>query len=472
MPSTNIGQSLSHFRLTPPRQRCVRCDRSHGACTSDRPHRSRSCSSVASSLSDRRSARHRAARRSRARCGCERTALALAASDRRDGQRRERRRLQHALRAGARARRGVLRQRDRSARDRAWMRSRRPSIRWRRRIESGARAGLRVHAWINVNFVASAATLPRSRDHVVFRHPEWLMVPSALAAALRHVDPHIAGVRRGARALDARGCRRDRGPLRVAGRPRTRSDYTTRVVARNRDAVRGRRHPPRLPALSDGRLRLQPRDARRVSRAARRGRAGGRRGSGSTRARPNDPAVWTTFLPEGWTTFRRDRLTTLATRLRASRARRAAAGDRVGRRRQERRRSARRTGFRTGATGASRETFDALCPMIYTDGRAGVRRAAREREHRRAGPRRSGPASARTSCQSPATADRLRVASAGAGAAGFVLFSYDNSRAPAGRPSDYFAALRQCRARAAGRRRSSRASRCPATRRFPPTSRA
>src|SRR5262249_55475439 len=32
-------------------------------------------------------------------------------------------------------------------------------------------AKLRVHAWINVNFVASAATLPHSRDHVITRHP-------------------------------------------------------------------------------------------------------------------------------------------------------------------------------------------------------------------------------------------------------------------------------------------------------------
>ena len=32
----------------------------------------------------------------------------------------------------------------------------------------------------------------------------------------------------------------------------------------------------------------------------------------------NDPAAWTLFLPEGWTTYRRDRLTALATRLVAS----------------------------------------------------------------------------------------------------------------------------------------------------------
>lgn len=43
---------------------------------------------------------------------------------------------------------------------------------------------LRVHAWVNVNLVASAAELPAARGHVVNRHPEWLMVPRPLAHEL------------------------------------------------------------------------------------------------------------------------------------------------------------------------------------------------------------------------------------------------------------------------------------------------
>lgn len=50
-------------------------------------------------------------------------------------------------------------------------------------------AGLRVHAWINVNLVAGVGELPASRDHVVYRHPEWLMVPRALAGSLAGLDP-------------------------------------------------------------------------------------------------------------------------------------------------------------------------------------------------------------------------------------------------------------------------------------------
>ena len=49
-------------------------------------------------------------------------------------------------------------------------------------------AGLRVHAWVAVNLVSSSVSLPASRDHVIYRAPEWLMVPRELAAEMRKVD--------------------------------------------------------------------------------------------------------------------------------------------------------------------------------------------------------------------------------------------------------------------------------------------
>ena len=49
--------------------------------------------------------------------------------------------------------------------------------------------GLRVHAWVNVNLTSSGAELPTSRGHVVYEHPEWLMVPRALAFELGRLDP-------------------------------------------------------------------------------------------------------------------------------------------------------------------------------------------------------------------------------------------------------------------------------------------
>ncbi|MDA1307668.1 MAG: family 10 glycosylhydrolase, partial [Acidobacteria bacterium] len=46
-----------------------------------------------------------------------------------------------------------------------------------RTIDRAHAAGLQVHAWLNVNLVASAATLPQASTHVMVRHPAWVMVP-------------------------------------------------------------------------------------------------------------------------------------------------------------------------------------------------------------------------------------------------------------------------------------------------------
>ena len=50
-------------------------------------------------------------------------------------------------------------------------------------------AGLRVHAWVNVNLISSAAELPTARDHVIHRRPGWLMVPRDLARELAAIEP-------------------------------------------------------------------------------------------------------------------------------------------------------------------------------------------------------------------------------------------------------------------------------------------
>ena len=49
-------------------------------------------------------------------------------------------------------------------------------------------AGLQVHAWVAVNLVSSSVSLPASRDHVIYRAPEWLMVPRELAAEMKQID--------------------------------------------------------------------------------------------------------------------------------------------------------------------------------------------------------------------------------------------------------------------------------------------
>jgi uncharacterized lipoprotein YddW (UPF0748 family) len=48
--------------------------------------------------------------------------------------------------------------------------------------------GLAIHAWINVNLVAGTS-VPTARGHIVYKHPEWLMVPRPIAADLASLDP-------------------------------------------------------------------------------------------------------------------------------------------------------------------------------------------------------------------------------------------------------------------------------------------
>jgi uncharacterized lipoprotein YddW (UPF0748 family) len=56
-------------------------------------------------------------------------------------------------------------------------------------IAEAHQAQLRVHAWLNVNLVSSVTDLPTSREHIIYRHPEWLMVPREIAQDLRKLDP-------------------------------------------------------------------------------------------------------------------------------------------------------------------------------------------------------------------------------------------------------------------------------------------
>ncbi len=56
-------------------------------------------------------------------------------------------------------------------------------------LDEAHRVGIRVHAWINIYFVANIEMLPRSQEHLIYQHPEWLMVPRAIAKELYSVDP-------------------------------------------------------------------------------------------------------------------------------------------------------------------------------------------------------------------------------------------------------------------------------------------
>ncbi len=50
-------------------------------------------------------------------------------------------------------------------------------------------SGIRVHAWVSLNLVSSAVELPESPDHLIYRHPQWLMIPRAIAQDVARLDP-------------------------------------------------------------------------------------------------------------------------------------------------------------------------------------------------------------------------------------------------------------------------------------------
>ncbi len=131
-------------------------------------------------------------------------------------------------------------------------------------VERAHRAGLKVHAWVNVNLVSDAEP-PAARQHIVYLHPEWLMVPRPLAEDLGPHEPARSAISAASVGVRA-GAQRPRGrdlPLpHSQGRRRSRHQSHRR----HRVALRRGRHPPRLHPVSQRRIRLQRRDARRVPR--------------------------------------------------------------------------------------------------------------------------------------------------------------------------------------------------------------
>lgn len=176
--------------------------------------------------------------------------------------------------------------------------------------------GLKVHAWFNVNLVASAAALPAARDHIVNREPGWLMVPRPLAATLLTMDARTPAYL----TQLARWSRAESDTVEgvyLSPVPDASQDYTVSVV---RDLLS--RYPVdglhldyiRYPtadfdysraALDAFRAQTLP-----LVTAEERARLDG--------ARASDPLIWTRTFPDGWEAFRRGRLTTLVERIRGA----------------------------------------------------------------------------------------------------------------------------------------------------------
>jgi uncharacterized lipoprotein YddW (UPF0748 family) len=229
---------------------------------------------------------------------------------------------------------------------------------------TAARAeGLKVHAWVSVNLVSSASELPVAREHIIYRHPEWLMVPRSVGLELATIDPqNPAYVGKIARWV--RGRSEEVEGLYLSPISRAAADYTISVIAdlAARYAIDGvhldyARFPSAefdysVPAIAEFRAEI----ADDVDAAVR---------QRLDSAASVDPFAWPDALADRWATFRRARMTTLVMRLGAAlRARRpgvvlsssvvADEADAFSRRLQD------------WAAWAERRLIDVICPMAYT----------------------------------------------------------------------------------------------------------
>jgi uncharacterized lipoprotein YddW (UPF0748 family) len=191
-------------------------------------------------------------------------------------------------------------------------------------LEQAHAAGMKVHAWVAVNLISSAVTLPASRDHVIYRAPEWLMVPRELAAEMKKIDlrspAYIGRLARWSRAHNNVVEGLYTSPLHPAAQ-----EHTVAVIDEiaAKYAVDGiHLDYVRFPnedfdyspsALEQFKAAILPglNDRERREAAAR---------------EALDPAAYPNLYPERWNDFRRSRLTSLVTRIRAAvKARRPAA---------------------------------------------------------------------------------------------------------------------------------------------------
>lgn len=179
--------------------------------------------------------------------------------------------------------------------------------------EARARS-LRVHAWIQVTLVAAYGELPPSRDHVLYQHPEWLMVPRELAPEMLKIDMRTPGylgrLTRWARANPARVDGVYVSPLA----PEAASYLVTAVTAATRrypvdgvflDAVR-------FPGVDFD----YSRHAMEIFRAETRPQLSAEDRVRLDEVEAIDPFGYAEEFPDRWRAFRQARLTSLVSNLR------------------------------------------------------------------------------------------------------------------------------------------------------------
>ena len=173
-----------------------------------------------------------------------------------------------------------------------------------------------VHAWIAVNLVSSSVSLPASREHVVYRAPEWLMVPRELAAEMKKVDlrspAYLGRLARWTRAHSTSVEGLYTSPLHPAAQEHV-AAVAGEIAAQyavdgiHLDYVRFPNddfdYSPSALELFKQSVRPDLSDAERQDAAAR---------------EVLDPAAYPNLFPERWADFRRSRLTSLVLKIRTA----------------------------------------------------------------------------------------------------------------------------------------------------------
>jgi uncharacterized lipoprotein YddW (UPF0748 family) len=295
-------------------------------------------------------------------------------------------------------------------------------------------AGLRVHAWINVNLVSSAADLPSARQHIVHRHPEWLMVPRDLAQELAKVDSESPGYV----GRLARWTRTQAGDIEGLYASPLLPGAVAHVVSVVRELAQ--RYPldgvhfdyARYPSDRFDYSRQAIREFRLVAApqlaAPERARL--------DREERIDPFAYPDALPDEWRNFRISRMTALMRRLRET-VKHERAGAVVTVAAAPERQDALDRRLQDWGGWLANGLVDAICPMAYTpepaefaEQIAAARSAAGERAvWAGIGAYRLSPTQ---------TVDNIRTARR-LGATGIVLFSYDSMTNPRQSAPDYLA---------------------------------
>jgi len=303
-------------------------------------------------------------------------------------------------------------------------------------LDAGHSAGLRIHAWINVNLISSAAELPSAREHVIYRHPAWLMVPRDIGQQLAAMEPdspgYVGTLARWTRAQSAaiEG-------LYVSPIVPDAADYTDSIV---RALVR--RYP--VDGIHFDYARY-PNDRFDYSRLAiREFRASVRNQLAEATRRTLDAQeqadlfAYPDSLPDRWREFRISRMTELVTRLHAT-VKRERPDALVSVAVVPNAREAELHRLQKWGAWAETGLVDAVCPMAYaTEATHFAEQIADARAAAGSRPIWAGIGSYRLSPKE--TVDNIQTARR-LGATGIVLFSYDsliNSRQSA---SDYLSVV-------------------------------